>query len=168
MSELPRPGVVGRGVRLAVGLLVLWMGWQTVRDTPSFWDGLSPDGGLLVLVVILTVVSSWVINELLVRDWGWRPSLVLGGGLALASVAGLVGWADPLGPPVGVYLWAWSIAFAVLLGPAQLLAATLATPGCEMRSFADLRARLKGQDPRTVACPGGIDMLDGVRVFGRW
>lgn len=167
-QELPRPGLVGVSIRVVLGIaVVFFLGLQTIRDTPSFFDGYSNPVGSVVPVLLLAVIWRGVVNELVQRPWGWWPSIVALTGLGLTVVVGALR-GDPFGPPYGVYLWTWTLLVAVLLGPAFLLAALLRTPGCEMRSFMDLWARVRGGDPRAVACPGWIDRFDHVRLFGRW
>ncbi len=166
VEPLPRPGLIGIAVRLTIGALVAYMGYGAIVGAKEFWDGYSDPIGSLAYVGPLAAFSSWVVNELLQKPWGWRPTgvLVVGGLVAIAagSVQG-----EPFGPLYGAYVWAWTLAFSLLLAPAQFLAAALRTPGCEMRSFADLRARLRGGDPTTVTCPGWIDRFDHIRVLGR-
>ncbi len=167
--SLPRPGLIGIIIRLALGLIVLQMLVGAVVDAPSYWDGITtwPIGIIIGLIVMVTL-TSWVFNKLFERDWGWRPSAIAAGGLAItAAISGVVG-AGWSGPAFGVYFWIWTLVFGILLAPAFFLAAILRTPGCEMRSYVDLRARLTGGDPTTVACPGWIDRADSIRFFGRF
>ncbi len=163
--DLPRPGAVGITIRLLLAGLVGFMGYAVFGQT-SMWDGITPmDAAPLVMPLVL--FSSWVINELFRVRWGFLPSVVVLGGLAItAGVEGMMGtlW----GPAFGIYVWTWSAAFVILLGPAHLLAAILRTPGCEMRSYAHLWTRIQGGDPNTAVCPGWIDRFDAVRLFGRW
>ena len=163
-SSLPRPGLLGRGIRLSLGVAVLLLlgglltGW---RD--DLWAGLPPfDVGFAILVCLALYFTSYVFNIALGLGWGQRT---LAGVLAGAAMAGLVGYAVEGALPnawLGIYVWSWLVAFCALLGPAHLLAAALGTAGCEMRSYAHLRARLRGGDVSSVACPGGIDRFDHI------
>jgi len=164
---LPRPGLLGILVRLALAAAVGSMGYSAIFHAAGFWDGYEDPLASLSLLVPLVLLSSWVVNELLQRSWRWWPSLALLLGAALAVGAGALK-SDAFGPAYGIYLWAWTLAFSLLLGPAFVLAAVLRTPGCEMRAYAHLWAMLRGGDVGEVACPGWIDRLDRVRVLGRW
>ncbi len=166
MAELVRPGVLGRLIRFVMAGAVGWLGFETLRNTRGFWDGIGPDPQFIPMALALVGFTGWVVSELVGRDWGSRPTLVM---LALCAVAAAIGAAqgNVWGPPLGIAFWTWGVLFSLLLAPAFLLAALLGTPGCEMRSYADLWTRMRGGDPAAVACPGWIDRLDGVRVFGK-
>ena len=162
--ELPKPGILGRFIRLGlgVGVLLLLIGLLTAwRD--DLWAGRPPfEVGFAVLVVLALTFTSYVFDIALGLQWGQRT---LAGILLGAGVAGLGGLAVRGSFPnawIGIYVWGWLVAFCTLLGPAHLLAAALGTPGCEMRSYAHLRALLRGGDVSNVACPGGIDRLDHI------
>lgn len=165
-ASLPRPGALGILVRLALGLAVATIAWDALAHAPSYWDGIADPLGMAPLLAVLVLLSSWVLNELVRRSWGQRPTLVLlAGALGTVAVGAVQG--DAFGPAFGAYVWAWALAFSLLLAPAHLLAAVLRTPGCEMRAYMDLWTRLRGGDPRAVACPGWIDRLDSVRMRRR-
>lgn len=168
-AGLPRPGVVGRLIRLGLGMGVLLLlaglltGWREDR-----WAGRLPfDFGFGVLVALALYFTSYVFNIAFRLEWGRRT---LAGVLAGAVVAGLGGLAVQGTFPnawLGIYVWSWLVTFCAFLGPAHLLAAALGTPGCEMRSYAHLRALLRGGDVASVACPGGIDRLDHIGTTER-
>ncbi|MGB1585777.1 MAG: hypothetical protein ACPHID_01870 [Thermoplasmatota archaeon] len=165
--DLPRPGLLGILIRLTLGVLVLFMGYGAIVDAPSFWDGYTDPLGSLGYLVPLALFSSWVVNELVQKSWGWKPLGALLAGLGVAVGLGAV-QGDAFGPAFGTYVWTWALGFSLLLGPAHLLAAALRTPGCEMRSYAHLRAKLAGGDVGATVCPGWIDRADGIRLFGKW
>lgn len=170
MSEtntIPRPGLIGILIRLSLGTLVLFMGYGAIIDAPSFWDGYDAPINSLLYLGSVFLFTSWVVNELLQKSWGMKPALILFAGLGIAVATGAIA-GNPFGPAYGIYLWIWVLAFSVLLGPAHILAAILRTPGCEMRSFAHLRAKLTGNDVSQSVCPGWIDRADGIRLFGKW
>lgn len=164
---LPRPGALGILIRLALAFAVLMGLYDAVRHPASYWDGFSDPIGALPLFLPLVLFSGWVVNGLLQVQWGWWPNIALVAGCAVTMLIGAF-QGDPWGPPMGYYSWAWQILFAGLLGPAFLVASILRTPGCEMRSYAHLVANLRGRDPEPSLCPGWIDRLDGVRLFGKW
>ena len=164
-QELVRPGLVGRAIRVALGvgtlslLVDLLTGWRS-----ELWRGAVPahDVGFWVLVCLALFATSYVFNIALGLSWGQKTRT---GILAGAGLAGLIGVVTGGGFPsalLGVYLWIWFAAFAGLLGPAFLLAAALGTPGCEMRSYVHALTLLRGGDVSAVVCPGGIDRFDHI------
>ncbi len=155
-GTLARPGPVGRLLRLGFGagcLYYVWALFNIQSDLfmgdghirPLLWNGILP--GLFLI--------SYVINIGYSRAWKKWP--------ALAS-AGLLLGAAGLGQfTVGAYestilagaLLAWLLYLFTHLGAAFVLSALLATPGCEMRAFHDLYARLTGQAAMEHYCPVG-------------
>lgn len=166
-STLPKPGPIGRLIRLAFGMGVLALLWGVLAAwRADMWAGRLPfDLGFLVLVCLALYLTSYVFNIAFRFAWGqWTLVGVLVG----AGVAALAGYAlqgQLLNTFLGVYLWLWFVVFCALFGPALVLASALGTPGCEMRSYAHLAARFRGGDAGAVACPGGIDRFDKARGF---
>lgn len=81
----------------------------------------------------------------------------IAGVLALLDLA-LYGtwWA----PPLGVFTLLWFIYWSAHLGVSLVLAALIATPGCEMRAIPHLWTRLTGRRTKEHYCPGFFDRLD--------
>ncbi len=166
---LATPGILGRAVRAAAGLLTLSLADPLFGAWSGLKSGMIPmsDAGFWGGFAAVAFFSSWVVGELLQRDWGFWPSVVGITGAALTAAVGFFATGDFATAALGTYIFAWFAAFIILLAPAMFLAAILGTPGCEMRSYAHLAALLRGGDTTQVACPGGIDFLDHVRVFGK-
>lgn len=164
---LPKPGILGLLVRAVLAVVILAGLFDAIVNPQDYWDGFSDPVASLPLFIPLVLLSGWVVNELLQKKWGWKPNLILlaGAGIVLGIGAGQ---GNVWGAPIGYYVWAWELVFAGLLGPAFVLAVFLRTPGCEMRSYAHLRAKATGGDVAASVCPGWIDRLDSVRLFGRW
>ena len=58
-------------------------------------------------------------------------------------------------------IWAWEIYLFSHLGLAFLIAATIGTPGCEMRALHDLYSRISGVPTKEHYCPvGPIHAID--------
>ncbi len=165
-TQFVKPGLLGRGIRLAMAIALGWFGYSIISASRGFWDGIGPEAQYIPMAAALLLVTSWVVTELTGKKWGQKPTLVL---LALCTIAAIIGafQGDLWGPPLGIVFWAWGVAFTLLLAPAFMLAFLLGTPGCEMRSYAHLWTTLRGGDPAAVACPGWIDRFDGVRLFGK-
>ena len=101
-----------------------------------------------------------VVNLGLGKSWGHKPQIFFLFLAGLALVADLVLYGRVWAPPLAGLLIFWLILIILPLGIAHLLAAVLRTPGCEMRSYNHLLARLRDQDPTEHFCPGGVDFAD--------
>ena len=64
------------------------------------------------------------------------------------------------GPPLGALAYAMTVYTFGHLGVSFVLAAFLATPGCEMRAMPDLLGRLTGRMAQEHHCPAFIQPLD--------
>ncbi len=163
--ELETPGLLGRALRACLGLATLgWLFLLLTEWRAALWVGELPvsHAGFWMLVAFALWGTSYVFNITFGLSWGQRTLI---GVVAAAGLAGLVGLVTGGGFPnavFGLYLWTWFAVLTGLLGPAHLLAASLGTPGCEMRSFAHAWTRIRGGDVGTVVCPGGVDRFDDV------
>ncbi len=163
-AALPRPGWAGRLIRLALGLgMLLLLSGLFLSSRHDLWSGELPyDVGFAIALLLALRYTSYVFNIPFRLEWGQRTLVGVLIGATVAAGAGLAVQGGLPNTPLGVYLWAWLVAFCGLLGSAHLLAAVLGTPGCEMRSFAHLAVLLRGGDVGAVACPGGIDRFDHI------
>lgn len=161
---LVRPGAPGRTLRVALGIAVLSWLWALGTGWRTLWSGQVPWGnwGFWLLLAFAVYYTPTVFGLRFARQAGHWPLLGVAAALAAAAGASWLTSGSPAGPAFGTALWLWLAAFAALLGVAFLLAAALATPGCEMRSYAHLAARLRGADATQVACPGMADRLDAI------
>lgn len=166
-SQLPKPGLLGLVIRAMAGAGLTYIGYQAARDASSYFDGIASPTFVILPILVLAYFTRPVVNELLLKQWGWRPSLFALGALAGSAVIGALE-GNPFGPIFGTTLWAWQVGFMFLLGPAFLLSAILRTPGCEMRSYAHVWANLRGKEAKQVTCPAFIDRADRIRLFGKW
>lgn len=165
---LPKPGWLGRGFRLVVGIVFLLSAFSVGRNFHQwvFSEPYLDNFGLWALALVLFLSMSEVINLGLSVRWGQKAQLVV---LVLAVAAIAIDylfyrrlWALPL----GLLFCVWCLLIAIPLGIALVLAAIMGTPGCEMRTYAALLARLRGQSAAEHYCPGGIDFID--RWQARW
>ena len=164
-QDLVRPGLVGRGIRVVLGLATLSLLFALLtawRET--LWGGGIPvvEVGFWVLVCLAVWGTSYVFNITFDLSFGQKTRTAVVSGAALAGLIGMVAGAGFPNAFFGVYLWAWFVVLTGLLGPAHLLAAALGTPGCEMRSYAHALTLLRGGDVGSVVCPGGIDRFDHI------
>ena len=160
-GSLLKPAPIGRVVRVLLGLGALSFVYDAIAYRSEVFGSSPPDfyGWYLAIAVGLWVTPS-VLNVGLSRRWGDRPRFVvvalLGATIALdLAVYGTI-WA----PPLGIVLLVWLIPVLAYLGSSFLLAAAVATPGCEMRAVPDLWARLRGRPQVEHACPQLLYNLD--------
>jgi hypothetical protein len=161
-GSLPKPGFIGRLVRLGFGVwllsglyILIPDGWQGLVDTtpPTHWT-------MWAFIGLAFLVTPYVINIGFTRNWKRLPqiAIALTGVLLVAIDLALYGswWA----PPLGAFVWAWLAYFAAHLGFSFVLSALIATPGCEMRSIPHLWTLMTGRETKEHYCPGIIDMVD--------
>ncbi len=171
-GALPKPRLVGRLVRLGLGvwlLSVLYMlitdGWQISSHISVDFEGLvdtSPPTHWMTWAFIGFAfwLTPYVINIGFTRNWKRRPqiAIALTGVLLIALDLALYGtwWA----PPLGAFVWAWLAYFAAHLGFSFVLSALIGTPGCEMRSIPHLWTLITGRETKEHYCPGILDAVD--------
>ena len=139
-GSLPRPGPLGRLVRLGFGLLCLWYVYGLIQIWGQF---LTPDGSIRPFIwngiIIGLFLVSYVINIGYSRAWKKWPAIV--SALVFAAIAAFG------------YLTKGTV--ETHLGLAFLVAGIIATPGCEMRAFHDLYSRMTGYATKEHYCPVG-------------
>lgn len=132
-KDLPRPGTIGRVVRLLLGVLLLFFFAQVARNARGFlveqqgWH--TPGGDWWIVAAICLLALSGIVNDGFSRQWGRRPSVAF-----LALLVAAAAW-DRIAYGA---LWAAPLGFLVLLlilyvfghaGLSFLAAAAAATPG---------------------------------------
>ena len=158
-GSLARPGLVGRLLRLALGVACLWGLWNltlnpgaiiaapiTVATHPTF----------AVMIAMCFAIINYVVNIGFSKSWGRWPAY---GSLAAFLTLGLLAWTidgELNSPVVGVPLFAWLAYFYGHLGISFVLAAVLATPGCEMRAIPELVGRITGHAAAEHHCPASF------------
>ena len=153
-GTLVRPGPVGRLTRLGLGAFCLYAVGNIVLDAEAIVARpFSSLDNLIVLIVFALFAFNYVVNIGYSKSWGRRPLVVSLVVLGLsASVAFLVS-GTPDGPIFGVPLTLWLGYFYAHLGIAFVLAALIATPGCEMRSIPEVFGRVTGNLSQEHYCP---------------
>lgn len=132
-EDYPRPGLIGRAVRLLLGVLLLVFFTNLLRQAPSFlapqkgWR--VPGGDWWIVALACFWVFSGVLNDAFARRWGRWPQLIylamVGAAVAWDRTAYGVLWAVPLGSLVLVLV-------LYVLGQAGLsflIAGAAAAPG---------------------------------------
>lgn len=161
-ASLAKPMIIGRVVRFALGLWLLYLLYQLIVYGPSLLvDQTPPNHWTWWLTAAFGImVTPYVVNIGFSQSWKHWPRLAV---LAIALLLvvtdlGVYGtwWAQPL----GVFALVWFIYWSAHLGISFLLSASLATPGCEMRALPHLWMLLTGRETREHYCPGFLDNLD--------
>ncbi len=161
-GSLEPPGWIGRGVRLLVGIWLLFalyslvrFGWQIFVATrpPSDWTWWA-------FIALAFWITPPVVNIGFTRDWGRGPQAVIAALAAAAIVVDLSFYGTWWAPPLGALVWLWLVYFSAHLGVSFVLAAGLATPGCEMRAIPHLWTRLTGQPTAEHHCPSFLGRID--------
>ncbi len=155
-GTLPRPGPVGRLVRIGFGVLCLSYVYGLLQVT----HGLTNSDGRIHAVVwngilLGLFLVSYVVNIGFSRAWKKWPAIV--SAAALAIVAAVAYWMSGSIETnlLARSVWVWELYVFGHLGVAFVLAAIIGTPGCEMRAFHDLYSRLRGVTVKEHACPIG-------------
>jgi hypothetical protein len=171
-GSLERPGPMGRIVRLALGIACLYAIYQLLAyrqiiiKTPV---SVLPNIALLVLAAILII--NYVVNIGFGRSWRRWPSYVSAGTMLILADVSWLKFGTPDHALLGVPLWTWLIYFYAHLGLSFVLAAIIATPGCEMRSIPELLGYMRGRAARQHHCPASlinrVDAWEKRRAIGR-
>ena len=170
-GSLPRPGPIGRVVRLAFGVMCLWyvLGLIQISDSvisddgdirPMIWNGI-PIGLFLI---------SYIINIGFSRAWKKWPAIVSATIFGVIAGIGYVMQGTIETNLLEGVIWIWELYLFSHLGLAFIIAGVIGTPGCEMRAFHDMYSRLTGIPTKEHYCPVGplhpIDQWEARRTRG--
>ncbi len=156
-GSLEPPGPIGRMMRLAFGLLCAYALHElilyrvNITSTPV---SVLPNLTIMLLVAILII--NYVVNIGFGRSFGRWPSYVSIGAASLFAAMSWFKFGTANHPMFGVALWLWLVYFYSHLGVSFVLAAAIATPGCEMRAIPDLYGRLTGRRVEEHHCPASF------------
>ena len=163
-GSLSKPGPVGRLLRLLLGVLCLYALWGLMNIGPDFVEnpiGLLPNLGLMILFALC--VFNYVINIGFSTDWHRYPLIASLIFLAAVATVGYLFTGDAGTDILGVSVLFWLGYFYTHLGVSFLLAAFLATPGCEMRAIPELFGKITNGEAKEHHCP--VSILSGI---DRW
>ena len=170
-GSLPRPGPIGRAVRLALGLLCLWYVFGLIQVSASL---IGSDGHIRPVVwngiIFGLFLVSYIINIGYSRAWKKWPAFVSAGVfLVIAGIAYLNGGKIET-TVLASAIWGWELYLFSHLGIAFIISGVIGTPGCEMRAFHDLYSRISGIATKEHYCPVGplhpIDQWEAGRPSG--
>lgn len=153
-GTLSRPGPIGRLVRLAIGLACLYAVSDLVRHYESIIQApVSHLANLAFLIAIASCVFNYVVNIGFGRSWRMWPLIIATGILLTSAVLSRVAFGTADHWLFGVLLWSWLLYSYGHLGVSFVLAAIIATPGCEMRALPEMFGRIRGQPADEHTCP---------------
>lgn len=162
-DEVPvqRTGPIGRLVRLVMGLGLLFLiSWPVSRVTSYHETAVLTQGTFWFLNVGALLLIPYVVEIGLSWANGRTVQLLVLGLAGPAAGLGLVLYGAIWSLPLALYVFLVQVWVFGALALGYLLAAVLGTPGCELRAFAHLAARIKGRDASVHFCPAGLDALD--------
>ena len=153
-GTLSRPGVVGRLVRLVMGLVCGSGAVGSIYALPSVLRV----GGIPHLSLFIgPALTVWLLPPIVNLGWGvnWknRPRMFFLILCAVGVIADFASYGVLWGPPLGVVILATTIYALGHLAVSFILASLIGTPGCEMRAIPDLYGRVTGRHGRNITAP---------------
>lgn len=156
-GTLPKPGQVGRLVRLGFGVLCLYYVyglWMIKGDLmteagairPLLWNGILP--GLFLV--------SYVVNIGFSRAWRKWPAIVSVALLLVVAGLGYFQTGSMETKSLAHAILGWELYIFTHLGFSFVLAALIGTPGCEMRAFHHFYSLVTGNPTKEHHCPVGL------------
>ncbi len=169
-GTLVRPGPRGRVGRLLIGGLyvsatILALLYANIFLRPETLDLADNEqvNALIGIGIGFVFAIPWLgymVNIAFRVTWGGRLYGVLLGLVALALVLSLALFGAVWAPPFSLLVFLVILYTTGHLGVSHVLAALLATPGCEMRSIPHLIGILRGRDVEEHFCPGAWTQFD--------
>ena len=155
-GSFPRPGPIGRVVRLAFGILCLWHVVKLLLVTGNLFDS---DGHVKSVIwngiIIGLFLVSYVINIGYSKAWKKWPAVFSACIFLLIAVAGYIMQGNVETKLLAWLIWGWELYVFSHLGLAFIVSSVIGSAGCEMRSFHALYSRLTGIPTKEHYCPIG-------------
>ena len=129
IARLPKPGPLGRSVRLALGLFLLYVAGYSLTH---YRLGGSPSAANLGLWIGLAYAVYYLpdlINLGFGRAWGRWPQFVAAASVLVAGLIDLVFAGSFLGPALGLVVFALVIYAFAHIGLSMIVATIIAAPG---------------------------------------
>lgn len=157
-----KPGLIGRIGRFVVGAFSLSFsaGFLPFYSHLIILNPFNDSSPYLIGVLIAFLVLNDVVNIGFNVSWRRIPQAIFLALVLLAIGLDVLIYGSLWGPPLGIVVFLMAVLTHLYLGISHILAALIATPGCEMRSIPHLFAKLCGRDIDTVVCPGHWDAVD--------
>lgn len=160
-GSLKKPGPIGRSLRLLLGLLCLFALWEISRIASLLIADpvhLLPNLSLMLLPVLC--IFNYVVNIGFSGEWKHFPIIIVLVVLGLFALGGFLVTGNASTALLGVAMLSWLVYFYAHLGTSFLLAALLATPGCEMRSIPQLLGKITHRKIQQHRCP--VSLISGI------
>ena len=155
-GSLPRPGPIGRTVRLAFGLLCLWYVVSLIQLTGNLLDG---DRHIRPIIwngiIIGLFLISYVVNIGFSRAWKKWPAIFSACIFLLIAGMGYITQGSLETSLLAHVIWGWELYLFSHLGLAFIISSVIGSAGCEMRAFHDLYSRITGIPTKEHYCPVG-------------
>ena len=155
-GSLPKPGPIGRVVRLAFGALCVY---YVVGLIDVSGDLIGSDGHIRTVVwngvLIGLFLISYIVNIGFSRAWKKWPAILCAGVFIALAGYGQVTQGAIETNALASAIWGWELYLFSHLGTAFIISAVISTPGCEMRAFHDVYSRLSGLPTKEHFCPVG-------------
>ena len=156
-GSLERPGPIGRLTRLALGLVCAYALRELILHRVSITSTpVSELPNLALMVLAALFIINYVVNIGFGRSFGRWPSYVSIGAALLFAALSWLAFGTANHPMFGVALWLWLAYFYLHLGVSFVLAAAIATPGCEMRAIPELYGRITARETEEHHCPAAF------------
>lgn len=160
-GSLEKPGIYGRLTRLAMGVGLLYVSYPLISDFQHFMNkGVQLYGGNLLALAFMFWMLPYVVNI------GWSlnskrmPQVIV---MVLSLLLGGIDFINNgvfYGPLLKIFTVTWFFYTTIHLGISMVLAALIATPGCEMRAIPQIWARLTRKKGKEHFCPGFLNRID--------
>ncbi len=129
VASLPKPGPIGRSVRLALGLFLLYFAVYTLTRYRLGGSPSARDLGVWIALAFALYYLPDVINLGLGRSWGRRPLFVGVTTVGLAGGIDRVSSGTVLGPALGCIVFVLIVYAFTHIGLSLIVAAIIAAPG---------------------------------------
>jgi hypothetical protein len=155
-GSLPRPGPLGRVVRLAFGALCLWYVISLIQVAGNL---LNSDGHLKTIVwngiIIGLFLVSYVVNIGFSKTWKKWPAFISASVFLVIVAISYVTQGSVETQLLAQLVWGWELYVFSHLGLAFIISGLISSAGCEMRAFHHLYSRLTGVPTKEHYCPIG-------------
>ena len=156
-GTLSKPGPLGRIIRLLLGTVCLY-GFFEVLEIAAYIiaDPVKVLPGLSLLILLVLCILNYVVNIGFSKDWKHYPVMVSVIFFGIVALGGYLLTGNPSSSLLGIALLVWLTYFYTHLGISFVLAALLATPGCEMRAIPELFGKITSKESKEHHCPSSI------------
>jgi len=160
-GSLEKPGLIGRTVRLMLGILCLYGLYELIRIAPDFlYDPIGLLPGLSLMILAAVCIFNYVVNIGFSQNWKRFPLLI---SLVVIGINALLSYlveGTPNSPLLGIPILLWLGYFFTHLGISFILASALGTPGCEMRAIPQLIGKVTHRESKEHHCP--VSIISGI------